>query len=335
MRKPLSQGAEPPGASASLADAPVALIDGPAGLADTLTFPFVSRTLACRGGTMHYIDEGAGPTLLLLHPAVGTLFIYKRLALALRRRFRIVAPDLLGFGLSRPNHDFTHTLDEHADAVNDFVERLGLEVDALLVNDTSGPIGLGAAGRRPDLYRTLIITDTFGFPLRGRFLLVKVMLRFILPFWPVRWLNRRLNLLAWMVSTIAPYRNPLPRAERQLYQQFFPTAESRDRIIDLFSQLGRGDDFLACVETAIQQKLASKQVLLLYGQLDPVRMIGFLAKFRQLFPNAQQVIIPREEHFPILGSADVVASAIESWYDLLSPETEEEWSNFGPRKASA
>ncbi len=307
----------------------------PSATSDHETFPFESRMIDCRRGAIHYVDEGSGPVLLLLHPAAGTLYIYKRMILQLRERFRVIAPDLFGFGLSRADDDFEYTLDAYADSINDFVRALEIHNVTLLVNDTSGPIGLGAATREPNLYRSFIITDTFGFPLRGRFAIVRFMLRRVLPSWPIRALNRKLNLLAWAVSTVAPYRNPLPRADRRTYQGFFRTTESRDRIIDLFHSLGSDETFLPSVEAGIRAHLAQKKTLLLYGQFDPVRLIGFLARFRELFPTAQQAIISGEEHFPILGSAAAVAKEIDIWYDReFTPEQQAEWSKVGAEKAS-
>lgn len=302
---------------------------------EDVVFPFERRTLTCAAGNIGYVDEGTGPALLLLHPAAATSFIYKRMILGLHDRFRVIAPDFLGFGTSIANVEFDHSLDAHADSVNDFVERTRISDVTLVVNDTSGPIGLGAAGRRPDLYHGLVITDTFGFPLRGRFAPVRLMLRHVLPSWPVRFLNRKLNLLAWAVSTIAPYRNFLTRAERRRYQRDFDTPESRDRIIDVFEALGRDEHFLPQVEAGIRHRLAQKPTLLLYGQFDPVRMIGFLAKFRRLFPGAREVLIRGEEHFPILGSGHAVADAITVWYDHASSgEHKAEWSSVGVERVS-
>ena len=302
---------------------------------DTTAFPFESHTAPTATGPIHYVDEGEGPPLLLLHPAPATLFFYKRVILGLRDRFRIIAPDFPGFGLSPVPPTFDGRLRSYADVANQLVDYLNLEHVTLLVNDSSGPIGLDAAARRSERYQSLIITDTFGFPLRGRLRLIRFVLRHVISSWPVRALNRRLNLMAWAVSTVAPYRNLLPKRDRILYQQFFSTPASRDRIIEVFEQLGRDDAHHARVETGIRERLGDKNVLLIFGQFDPMRILGCAARFRELFPNAHQEIIRGDEHFPILGSADAVTDAIKSWYDRLSSSEQiKSWAKVEPRRAS-
>jgi hypothetical protein len=67
---------------------------------DEQLYPFQSHYVEVEGNRIHYIDEGSGPTLLLLHPGVGWSFMYSDIIQGLRSRFRCVALDLPGFGLS-------------------------------------------------------------------------------------------------------------------------------------------------------------------------------------------------------------------------------------------
>jgi haloalkane dehalogenase len=73
----------------------------PAWVDDEL-FPFESRFIAIDGHTVHYVDEGSGPTLLLLHGNPTWSFVYRDVIRALRDEFRCVALDYPGFGLSSP-----------------------------------------------------------------------------------------------------------------------------------------------------------------------------------------------------------------------------------------
>lgn len=111
-------------------------------------FPFQSRFLDLDGHTVHYIDEGTGPTLLLFHGNPTWSFLYRDIVLALRGELRCVALDYPGFGLSRaaPRYDFLPA--SHARVADAFVEALGLDDFGLMVQDWGGPIGLSVAGRR-------------------------------------------------------------------------------------------------------------------------------------------------------------------------------------------
>jgi haloalkane dehalogenase len=65
-------------------------------------FPFTSRFIDVGGHTVHYIDEGSGPTLLFLHGNPTWSFVYRDVIRQLRDQFRCVALDYPGFGLSSP-----------------------------------------------------------------------------------------------------------------------------------------------------------------------------------------------------------------------------------------
>src|SRR5687767_12195604 len=91
-------------------------------------YPFQSRFLELPAGRMHYVDEGAGRPLLLVHGTPSWSFEYRELIRALRSEMRTIAPDHLGFGLSdrpasaslaegeRPQTQrFSYSLPEHTD----------------------------------------------------------------------------------------------------------------------------------------------------------------------------------------------------------------------------
>src|SRR6266704_2927257 len=73
-------------------------------------YPFQSRFVEIDGNRIHYIDEGSGPLLLFLHPGLGWSFTYRNVIKELRSRFRCVALDLPGFGLSQAGAGYQHTL---------------------------------------------------------------------------------------------------------------------------------------------------------------------------------------------------------------------------------
>ncbi|VBA39642.1 Haloalkane dehalogenase 2 [Mycobacterium innocens] len=66
---------------------------------DPQLYPFQSRWFDSSHGRMHYVDEGDGPPILLCHGNPTWSFLYRNIIVALRDRFRCIAPDYLGFGL--------------------------------------------------------------------------------------------------------------------------------------------------------------------------------------------------------------------------------------------
>jgi haloalkane dehalogenase len=277
-----------------------------------------SIPLAC--GEISYVDEGAGPTIVLLHGAPFTSLGFVRLIRELARHHRVIAPDLPGFGYSQASPAFAGSLASYADFVEQFCRALELRAFFFYVNDASGCFGLVAAARLAPDVAGLVVADTVPLPLTGMAWLVKQVLKRVVSSRPVRYVNRRLNLLPWLVATVAPFLRPFSADERAVLTAQFDTPGKRDRIIDLFEQMGRDEAFLRGAAAAARDYLGEKPALILYGQFDPVRLIGGVARFRRLFRNHVVQIIAFEEHFPILASAERVARVVRQWIlDVLPP----------------
>ncbi|MCW8985000.1 MAG: alpha/beta fold hydrolase, partial [Thermoanaerobaculales bacterium] len=82
--------------------------------------PFNRRVFADGGHTIHFIDEGEGPPILLQHGNPTWSFLWRKVIRILaRERVRIIAPDLVGLGLSsKPRDPKIHTLDFHANRIS-------------------------------------------------------------------------------------------------------------------------------------------------------------------------------------------------------------------------
>ncbi len=94
---------------------------------DRSLFPFTSRVLDIDGNTIRYIDEGSGPTLLLLHGNPTWSFLYRHILRKLSPHFRCIALDYPGFGLSTAKPEYAFLPREHSDIVEKLVDHLGLK----------------------------------------------------------------------------------------------------------------------------------------------------------------------------------------------------------------
>ena len=81
---------------------------------DRAGYPFTSRFLDLPAGRIHYVDEGTGPPVLFVHGTPTWSYEWRHLISALAPRWRCVAPDLLGFGLSERPRRFPYTPEAHA-----------------------------------------------------------------------------------------------------------------------------------------------------------------------------------------------------------------------------
>lgn len=275
------------------------------------------RRVRLRSGAMTYVDQGAGRPVVLLHGAPVTSLGFVRLIRGLREHCRVLAPDLPGFGQSEPDESFDGTLAAYAAAIEEFCRTLHLRDIVFYLNDSSGAMGLVAAAQLRGRVAGLVVADTVPVPLTGLAWPVKLALRHVLASRLVRAANRRWNLLPWLVATVAPWRHPFTAGERAVLVAQYETPRQRDRVLDVFAQMGSDDDFMREAAHAASV-LSATPALILYGQFDPMRLVGGVRRYRRLFQTHQVVIVPWEEHFPMLAEGGRVAETVRAWLQTLS-----------------
>ena len=94
---------------------------------DQRLFPFESKWFDSRAGRVHYVDEGAGDPILFLHGNPTWSFLYRGIIIRLKQKYRCIAVDYPGFGLSEAPENYGYTPGEHAGIVRDLVQHLDLK----------------------------------------------------------------------------------------------------------------------------------------------------------------------------------------------------------------
>jgi haloalkane dehalogenase len=133
----------------------------PAAISDL--YPFRLGRLALDGAAMSYVDEGAGPPVLLVHGNPTWSFYYRRLIAALSPAHRVIAPDHIGCGLSDKPQRYPYTLATHIENLGRLIRHLELGPLDLVVHDWGGAIAMGWATRHPDLVRRIVVLNTAAF----------------------------------------------------------------------------------------------------------------------------------------------------------------------------
>ena len=109
---------------------------------------------------MHYVDEGSGEPILLIHGEPTWAYLYRNFIPPLARRFRVIAADHMGFGKSETPNDAAFTLGRHADNLGHLIEELDLRDITLVMHDWGGPIGTVIASRYPDRMKRFVAMNT-------------------------------------------------------------------------------------------------------------------------------------------------------------------------------
>jgi len=122
-------------------------------------YPFAPHWLEIGTERMHYVDEGHGDPVLLLHGEPTSSFLWRKIIPQLPGR--VVAPDLIGFGRSdKPEDVGWYSYDRHVDSIARLVQELDLTGLTLVVHDWGGPIGLRVAVEHPERVDRLVLLNT-------------------------------------------------------------------------------------------------------------------------------------------------------------------------------
>lgn len=124
-------------------------------------YRFEPHYLEQEGLRMHYLDEGRGDPVVLLHGEPTWAFLYRTMIPALAQVARVVAPDYFGFGRSdKPTRIEDYSYDFHYESIERLAEELDLRGATVVVQDWGGPIGLRLAVEHPERVERLVILNT-------------------------------------------------------------------------------------------------------------------------------------------------------------------------------
>jgi haloalkane dehalogenase len=124
-------------------------------------FPFAPHYVEIEELRTHYLDEGRGEPMLLLHGEPTWSFLYRRMIPFLSSRFRCIAPDYIGFGRSdKLTRVGSYSFGFHYERLERFVDALGLSGLTLVMQDWGGPLGLRYATMHRDRVARLVILNT-------------------------------------------------------------------------------------------------------------------------------------------------------------------------------
>ncbi|MGE5755609.1 MAG: alpha/beta fold hydrolase [Planctomycetaceae bacterium] len=277
------------------------------------------RDLDLGGLRYHYLDEGEGEPVVMLHGNPTWSFFYRTLVEALRPSYRTIVPDHIGCGRSDKPDDarYAYTLERRVADLGALLDHLRLDAGLTLVlHDWGGMIGMTYAARHPERIGRLVILNTAAFHLPPS-----------KPFpWPLRvcrdlplgaWLVRGLNLFCRGTAFIGGRRRPLPRTVRDAY--LAPYDSWRNRIaIHRFVQdipLRPGDRAYGVV-TEVQGRLgllAGVPMLIAWGMEDFVFDHHFLDEWVRRFPRAEVHRFPGAGHYVLEDESERIVPLVRAF----------------------
>jgi len=126
-------------------------------------YPFVGNYLDVQGGRLHFIDEGTGPVMVMVHGNPTWSYYFRHLITLFKKNYRVIAIDHMGCGLSDKPPDYPYCLAQHIDNLWYLLEYLKIERYSLIVHDWGGAIGLGCGVKELDRLEKIVIMNTAAF----------------------------------------------------------------------------------------------------------------------------------------------------------------------------
>ncbi|MGJ8654403.1 MAG: alpha/beta fold hydrolase [Opitutaceae bacterium] len=272
-----------------------------------IEYPYDGNTIdLSSGAAMHYLDEGVGPVVLMLHGNPTWSFYYRNLVNTLvEKGFRCIVPDHIGCGLSDKPKDYQYTLDQRINDVAQLIDHLGIEKFDLVVHDWGGAIGCGLAGRRPEAVDKIVLLNTAAYlskriPWRIASIKVPVIGEFV-----IRAMNGFAGPAAIM-SVKTPLTDRVKRGMLWPYRSWADRVAVWNFVKDIpLCKKHRSYETLAVVESNLS-KLADKKIQIVWGGKDFCFNMHFYKRWQSIFPNAEQCLFSQHGHYILEdGGAEV------------------------------
>lgn len=276
-------------------------------------YPFSNHYLKIGDSSLHYVDEGAGDPVLMVHGNPTWSFYYRELAKELKTGHRVVAPDHIGCGLSDKPENYQYTLENRINDLEKLVQFLDLKRIILVVHDWGGAIGFGLAVRRPELFKKIVILNTAAF--RSDQLPFRIGLcknRFFGEF-----LVRGLNGFAWPASFMASQKT-LSKKVKAAYLAPYSDYQKRKAVSEFVKDIPLGPTHRSYnTLKEIEEKLPTLDCpkLILWGGKDFCFNDSFFTKWKEIYPESFHKYYPNAGHYILEDEREDVISKIKDFIE--------------------
>ena len=265
---------------------------------------------------MHYLDEGTGEPLLMVHGNPTWSFYWRKLVAGLSDNYRCIAVDHIGCGLSdKPGDDYSYRLEDHIENLSYLIEALDLHDITLVVHDWGGAIGLGTALKHVDRIKRMVIFNTAAFiapvPVEIRMcrwpyvgeLVIQGMNGFVRAgFWRAIQDRKRFKGAVGQ-GYLAPYNSWDNRYAHLAFIRDIPIEEdhpTRKIINEIDNRL---------------EELNHLPVVFLWGTNDFVFTTEFLEKFLVKFPDPEVHLLEQAAHYVVEDAHEEILPIVRSFLE--------------------
>ncbi|GHA75593.1 alpha/beta fold hydrolase [Pontibacter akesuensis] len=278
---------------------------------DKKEYPFKSHYITLEAGRMHYIDEGEGTPIVMIHGTPAWSFLYRNLIKILSKKYRCIAMDMIGFGLSDKPEDWSYKPRAHAANFEKLMEHLQLQDITLLVHDFGTPIGMAYAINHPDNVRNIVMLNSWTWSLSRHETFPKSSKLLVGPLG--QFLHSKLNVsAATLIHDLFEEEENMPEPIKQHYIKALGSPEDHVRNLACARELVGATKWY---DELWQERKKIQQIptLILWGERDKLIHIEALQRWKKFFHECY--VIPFEEggHFLQEDSADEISNYVSNF----------------------
>ncbi len=282
-------------------------------------YPFESNYIDLKGLQYHFLDQGSGDPVVMIHGNPTWSFYFSELIKGLSPQFRTVVPDHIGCGLSDkpPINRYDYRLKSRVNDLESLLDHLEIKKKITLVlHDWGGMIGMLYALRNLErIDRIVVMNSAAFFPPKGKTLPLRLrLIRNVKPFATVA--VQGLNLFAFSALFMASYKGLDKNVKSGLIA---PYNSWKNRIATLkFVQdipLRQADPSYDLVKYADLNlyKLGYIPTLICWGKHDFVFDNDYLAEWQRRFPNAEVHTFSDAGHYALLDASDRIIPLVKNF----------------------
>ncbi len=281
-------------------------------------YDFKNNFLSIDGKKMHFIDEGCGEPIIMLHGNPSWSFYYRYLVHALKNQYHVIVPDHIGCGLSeKPSrNEYSYTVQQRVHDLNVLLEQLRMKNNLTLVlHDWGGFIGMAYAVQHPESIARIIVLNTsvFHLPKQKRFPWLLRLARSTIG----KYLVVQHNFFARGTAWIGCQAVRMPKLLREAYCCPYDSPSHRIALWEFVHDIPvKPNDYSYSFLSSVQKQLPLLEkvpMLICWGMKDFVFDKHILEQWQRCFPNALIHRFPRHGHYVLEDAKEEVIPLVKQF----------------------
>jgi len=272
-----------------------------------------------KGIRQHYLDEGQGDPMVMVHGNPTWSFYYRNLVSQFSDRYRVIVPDHVGCGFSdKPGDDrYEYSLRQRVEDLENLLNHLSIkERVTLFVHDWGGMIGMAWAVRNPEKVKRLVILNTGAFPLpASKPLPMSLKLCRNTGLGP--FMVKRLNAFSRAAVKWCATRRPLSPEVAEGYLAPYDTPDNRIAVLRFVQDIplkpgDRGYDIVVKTRDGLEA-FRKIPVIICWGAKDFVFDDHFLEEWKRQLPDAELHYFEDAGHYVLEDAGEEIGELVESF----------------------